>query len=336
MFERIWKLCKAEWDSLITLFAAVVLTVLAGAGVLDESVVTSSIFAVLALLAFTILKGRVTGSDENPGVAGLRESLERVEEQVGASNVVQRVRPPHIGRRLEAACTTTRHYRFKGGTGTYLRAETLPRLVRRPKVRPIIWIETLAPDDVELCERYGNYRHDLVESNGDAAVTPQTTEEVRVEAYATVIAAAWYSRNRNIAVNLGLSSTMSTLRYDLTDEFVIVTNEDPTSTALLIGDDDDSSYLESVGLELLTSYDQSRRLDMTNIQLRGTSFSPDDVRRVLRKLDLVPAGDTFLSNDDVCRQIALKAISYPHARELGFAEGGARRPYPSDRPDVSR
>jgi hypothetical protein len=195
------------------------------------------------------------------------------------------------------------------------------------------WIEILAPDDIGVCEAYGNHRRQQPWRSPSAApdhIEPWSTNQVRIEAYATIIAAVWYTVHTRVRAHIALSSTMSTFRYDLSDDFVIITNEDPLGRALLVTKK--SSFFANIERELITSFDQAREIDIRTARLPRHKMAPDDVRRMLASLNGLEADDGFLTSE-VCAEIALKAISEDHAQELGFVRGGAQDPYPLDRLD---
>lgn len=343
MSERTKQFLKAQWDTLATLAAAVVLAVLSGLDVIDGQAISASTLAVLALLCGTIVKDRQARAADSVEAHEILAIAHSVDDRLRFASDVEAVAPPNIGRRFADAWGSATRWRFKGGTGTYLRAKNLPGISRQvgPAV-PDVWIEVIAPDDVPVCETYGNHRRqqpwrspstDGLTPPRSATATdliePWSTSQVRIEAYATIIAAIWFTLHTRVRAHIALSSTMSTFRYDLSDDFVIITNEDPLGRALMVRRT--SSFFASIERELITSFDQARQIDISTARLPRHRITPDDVRRVLRSLSGLEADESFLTSE-VCAEIASKAISEDHAQELGFERGGATDPYPLDRP----
>lgn len=337
MSERTKKFLKAQWDTLITAVVALVLALLSAVNVLGDRPIRAAILAVLALLCVTIVKDRMARAADAVHVQEILARTHSIDDQLRLVTDVKAVPPRHIGRQFAVAWASATRWRFKGGTGTYLRAKTLPELARRPGARVSdVWIEVIAPDDVGVCETYGNHRRQQPwrSSSSDwsstvgGQIAPWSTRDVRIEAYATVIAAIWYSAHTRATAHLALSATMSTFRFDLWDEFVMITNEDPLGRGMMITKG--SSFFASIERELRTSFDQAREIDVRTVQLPRQQITADDVRRALTSLDGLRRDDAFLTND-VCDEIALKAISEEHAQDLGVVRGGAKDPYPVDR-----
>jgi hypothetical protein len=216
-------------------------------------------------------------------------------------------------------------WKFKGGTGTYLRAETLPRLAlsKVPGLRKV-WIEIIDPGHLDACKAYSNYRRQMLSQYSTHDREDWSLRRVRIESYATIVAALWYTSHHNMTINLALSSTATSFRYDMSSEFIMVTNEHKASTALRT--DINSNLYDRYNDELKLSFDQAREVDLTEATITHR-FSGLDVLRALRDLTSVQSSDGFLT-DTTCDEIAAKAISEAHAAALGQPRGGARNPYP--------
>src|SRR5690348_12971321 len=110
----------------------------------------------------------------------------------------------------EQAHRSTNIWMFKGGTGTYLRAVTLPQCIRYSdrERRPLrVQAEIIDPTNQTLCEYYASLLHSRPDGIGD----PWTSGRTRNEAYATVLAASWYQqRHRILSIEVALSSTVPT------------------------------------------------------------------------------------------------------------------------------
>jgi len=318
---------KAQWDAVLALFAAIAVTVLSATNTIDDPEVPEYTLGVLTLLCITIVKDRHARSTDVGWGRRVLDSLASIETRQRSAEEVTGLTPPTIGRELAGAWKTATRWRFKGGTGTYLRAQTLPGLVRHSRPADVS-IEIIAPDDTDVCKRYGYHRsRPKSQTSDDDGSMKWAPNEVRIEAYATIIAAIWYTQHTTIRAHVALSSAMSSLRYDLCDDFVIVTDDGPDSRALSI--DGESGYFSTVEQELRFSFEQARTLTIAGTHI-SRDIAPDDVRRALSGLKGLRHDDAFLTND-VCSLIARRAISEEHAVELGFDSGGAKNPYPQER-----
>lgn len=197
---------------------------------------------------------------------------------------------------------------FKGGTGTYIRAVTLPDCVevaRREKRTLSFRLEILDPSDEAACARYAQFRNGLLPAP-DGTGEPWTVDRTRKEAFATVLAACWYrQRFPLLDVEVRLSSVMTTFRFDLSSTCVIITQEDPRAPAMMISRG--RFYYERWRTELRASLEQGRRVPTE----RGDSVrlapepTVDEVRRLFTVLDL-PLPSTF--SDRLVADIVARAV----------------------------
>ncbi|MBL1073505.1 hypothetical protein JK358_03780 [Nocardia sp. 2] len=196
---------------------------------------------------------------------------------------------PEIGEAHTEARRDTDQWACRSGVGTYLRAVTLPSLLERARVdqRPIrVQVEIIDPRDEHLCEADAQYRASL-QSPGDAARVTWTADRVRRQALATILAAYWYRKQSTfLSVDVALSSTMSTLRWDLSSSCVILTPRNPSTPALKFTRD--KPHYRDYNRELLTSFEQAHRLSPTDDgMLRlNTEPTPADVRRFFAHLGI--------------------------------------------------
>jgi hypothetical protein len=295
-------------DPIAALVLAVVFSVLGAFGVIGQEVLSNVVLATLAVIAFTLLRERTTaGHDLVSASDSLERRLSEVDDSIAqireAIGMMSTLIKPTQGRFLtqdfEQAILDTSLWIYKGGTGTYLRAVTLPgnaaNAVRR-RTRREIWIEILDPGNVELCDRYGRMRRSL-DPKPDKTGETWTTRRVRNESYATILAAAHYrERHGLLDIQLGLSSTMSLFRYDLSSQYIIITQEDGTAPAL---EANSGTYFYNSYLnELRLSFEQSRVVDLQRAQdipLRN-GMSGHEVSRLFQALG-VPLDGSFEQKD---------------------------------------
>jgi hypothetical protein len=178
---------------------------------------------------------------------------------------------------------TTDRWMFKGGTGTYIRAVTLPECVttaRRDRRTLLVRLEIIDPSDEAVCDTYARFRRAVGEDPGGVEEL-WTLERTRKESYATVLAACWYRQRFGLLdIDVGLSSTMSTFRYDMSATAVIITRENPNSPALM--SDRGKFFYDYLSAELQASIDQARPVPIE--QTRSTPLSDEPSIEEVRKL----------------------------------------------------
>lgn len=211
-------------------------------GMLNASRINQAILVVLGLLAYTILRDR-----------------HRAEQADRESQTVRLVDSVEIRRELEEARRRTSVWMYKGGTGTYLRAVTLPHCVRnahRERRHVRIQVEIIDPTNEVLCDYYANLRHFRPDDTGEAWTFART----RNESYATILAACWYlQRYAILRIDVALSATASTFRWDLSSSCAFMTQEDPSPNLLVR---EPSPLYDFCTRELHSSFGQARRVPL--------------------------------------------------------------------------
>lgn len=190
-------------DPVVALGLAIVFSILGVYGVASQQVISNVVLATLAVIAFTLVRERAARSSASAEVSSvLEQRLSKVDSSIAqvreAIGMIDTLIKPTQGRFLthdfEQAILNTRFWIYKGGTGTYLRAVTLPGNAEnalRHRTRREISIEILDPTNLELCDQYGRMRRAL-DPKPDRSGETWTTTRVRNESYATILAAAYY------------------------------------------------------------------------------------------------------------------------------------------------
>ncbi|HEY3686951.1 MAG TPA: hypothetical protein VGL93_28205 [Streptosporangiaceae bacterium] len=329
--NRLWSRIADHADGVLALVLALVVSILDLANdIIPANLVNNAILLCLAVLAFAVLRDRwrresaerevrtaLEGASRS--LRGLPERLDNlvaIEELVSttrraldASAAVRTVAGSEVGHALEEARRSTDRWTFKGGTGTYMRAVTLPECVanaKRERRALLVRLEILDPSDPDVCERYGRFR-DTVSSKPDITGEDWTTERVRKESYATVLAACWYRQQYSLLdVDIGLSSVMTRFRWDLSDRYVVMTQEDDRGSALIF--DSGKFYYDCWSTELQLSREQSRRVPIElamDVPMSGEP-TPEEVRRLFMVLGL-PLPEGFTDTDT--KSIIQKALN---------------------------
>lgn len=150
---------------------------------------------------------------------------------IGASTVVREVnvtRPQDISERMRTLPIDVRHYMFWGRSGSFFRSYPLLELDKqaREKKRSIS-IEVLLPDpdDERLVMSYRDILKALGETPGDNPLLSNVL--------ATCMACAIVSsNNKHLDVRIHLSRFLPAFRVDLSDNGVILTQDDKKKSAL--------------------------------------------------------------------------------------------------------
>jgi hypothetical protein len=316
-------------DGAIALILAVAVGVL---GVLPDEVISDKIqsqlisgttLVILALLATALLRDRLRQAPVEEAInatsgalTGLPDRLQRLDElETLLSDTRRALEDMSIVRILGSAHEITQaladgrrgtdRWIFKGGTGTYIRAVTLPECVaaaRREKRHLTIRLEIIDPSNEEVCESYAHFRRSLSD-RPDGTGELWTTDRVRKESFATVLAAFWHRQRYGLLdIGVGLSPTMTTFRWDLSSHAVIMTVEDPNRAMTALAG---TFYYESCDTELRTSLEQARRVPIDRYKTVQLSDEPtvEEVRVLFDRIDLsLPKSFTDRDVVDITRK----------------------------------
>jgi hypothetical protein len=313
-------------DSALALVLAIGVGILTLADIVGPNDVSGAILLTLALVATSSLRNRtreeamddklhnVLQSTESmlgrlpARLDELESTVEGTRRALDESSFIRVLHGTEVGQALEEARRNTDRWAFKGGTGTFMRAVTLPECVevaRRKKHTLHVQMEIIDPANEPLCAAYAQFRRSLSDQP-DAAGELWTVDRTRKEAYATVLAACWYQRRFSfLTIEVGLSSMMTTFRWDMTPHRLIITQEDPHFPAMML--EPGKYYYEIYSRELMASMRQSRRVPIDGIDHVELSVEPtvDETRKLFSELDL-PLPRAF--TDRNVAEIVSKAI----------------------------
>lgn len=229
----------------------------------------------------------------------LESTVESTRRALTESSLIRVLHGAEVGLALEEARRNTDRWVFKGGTGTFLRAVTLPECVgiaRRRKHTMHVQLEIIDPTDEKVCGSYAQFRRSLADQP-DSTGEIWTVDRTRKESYATVLAACWYRwRFSFVTIEVGLSSVMTTFRWDMTPHRLIITQEDPQFPAMML--EPGKYYYEIYSRELMASMRQSRQVPISHLDHAGLSDEPtvDETRKLFTELDL-PIPRSFTDRD---------------------------------------
>ncbi|MFI9836296.1 hypothetical protein ACIHFD_04645 [Nonomuraea sp. NPDC051941] len=249
---------KEQADTILALLLAIVVSVLGVADVVSAEVVNNAILVTLAVLAFSLLRDRWRKQESTESITAkfselvheLDETLGKLRELRDVGSELSPVREllrgmtevevlvgAAIGRAFAEARRSCAFWEFKGGTGTYLRAKTLPELARlsRLRSRPIrVRVDILDPTNFELCDSYARYQQQIAhelwpQNNGEGS-----GRNVQLSCLATILAALRYNRGSLLEIELSLSSVWSNQRFDRCEECLLITVRDKSWPAYRI------------------------------------------------------------------------------------------------------
>ncbi|MBV9163239.1 MAG: hypothetical protein JO309_04635 [Pseudonocardiales bacterium] len=243
---RFTKWLRANADAVIALLVAVTVGNLGFLRLLGAERVNAAILIVLALLAAALLKDRQSAS-----------------KLLAEASAVRQLSSAEVSQEHAEAHRHTEQWIFKGGTGTYLRAVTLKECIKhaRREHRPLrMQLEIIDPTNDALCTAYAQFRSSLT-PGPDGTGETWTFERTRKEAFATILAACWYrQRFTFLTIEVGLSEMMTTFRWDLSSDNVIMTQDDQSGPALMFARG--KPYYRAYSRELEASFRQARRVDI--------------------------------------------------------------------------
>lgn len=321
-----WSMVNAE--SLLALILAAGMAVL---GILDQVSVDFLVKAIplsLAVIAFVMLRDRwregVVNVEVHTAIGKISDALKQLDGRVDRLVTMDRVLKStqqaldgmlavrvatgnEVTDLLAKACADTDRWIFRGGTGTHTRVVTLPECLKKASVgrrELFVRLEILDPTDFDLCNRYVRLYQSLAEDRDDD-VLGWTGKDTQLDSYATVLAGCWYKQTFEHLLNIeiALSSSLSTFRWDLSSQYLIITQRGPRFPAMIV--ERGRPYYDSWNIELRMHFGECRKVTMDRVfDVRlGEAPSPDDVRKLLRQVD-VPLPDDYDDSDieDIVRK----------------------------------
>lgn len=258
----------------------------------DNNIVSGATLLVLAALVYGSL------TERRRRMADIRGATEGTSRAIEDLAMVRTLSGPEVGLAHEKARRNTTRWVFKGGTGTYLRAVTLPECVeeaKRQRRSLSMKIDIVNPADDRVCAAYARFRRTFGRQ-GDAGLYPEwSAERTRKESYATVLAAAWHrQRLDTLEIDVHLSSVAPTLRFDLSDTCLIITQDDPRRVSLYV--ERGRPLYDYYVTELHQSREQAVKLDLREATALSDEPTVDEARRLLDRLGL-PLPTSFTDRD---------------------------------------
>ncbi|MBV1883884.1 MAG: hypothetical protein KUG82_19750 [Pseudomonadales bacterium] len=201
-------------------------------------------------------------------------------------SVMDVIEPREIGPLLKKAVADTRSWTYKGACGRYTRATTLPSLASAAKHEGLgrdIRITILNPNNDQLCAEYATYRRSLKSANNSKL---WTESKVKEEVLATIVSALRYKHEEPLLrIELYLIDHFSAFRFDISDQYVIVTKEDKEAAGLRA--DAGTYFYDSYKDDVRLSERQSIKVESQNKIPIGALLTKDSLHLLIREVDLV-------------------------------------------------
>ncbi|MXG26519.1 hypothetical protein [Streptomyces sp. YIM 132580] len=299
--ERLLNWIAQNFELLLAVLGAVTVGVmdLFGDALGDDATAAATVL-VLGAIAAGSLRQRARADHLAHAVEGIQRAFEGME-------MVRTLTGSEIGAELRTARERGGSWEFKGGTGTYLRAVTLPECVdraRRNRSNFTFSIEVVDPADARACAAYASFRRLYARQQNSSAPETWTPERTSNESYATVLAAGWHlQRFPGMTVHLYLSSTAPTLRFDVSPSRLIITQDDPAQPGLLVTEN--HPLYRYYGVELRQSRSQARDIELSQARALDNDPTADQARAFFESVGL--ALPTSYS-DGAVREIVDKAL----------------------------
>lgn len=301
---------KTNAESMVTLILAVSIGILGLIDVVPEDLVTKTIPLTLGVVVFAMLRDRSRQEaasaeihkiaadvasalkllhDRIDRTAPTEDLLKNAQRALDGLAAVRVATGNDVSKALAEARAGTDRWIFKGGTGTHTRVVTLPECLKeshqsRRELR--VRMEILDPTDLDLCSRYARLYRNLAEGDDDDART-WTGKGTQIESYATILAACWYKQKfaHLLDIKIGLSSTVSTFRWDISSRYLILTQKGPRFPAMIV--ESGMPYYDCWNTELLTSFGECRNVPIERaLEIPLDKPSTDEVRQLFRSLSL--------------------------------------------------
>ncbi|GAB4588261.1 hypothetical protein [Nocardia sp. IFM 10818] len=276
---------KANTEGMVAIGLAVTMSVLGLVELVPVELVSKVIPLTLGVVAFAVLRDRwrqeaanarmlQAATEANAALGQVRECVERVGQLEGLLTSTQRVMErfaavrfasgAEVSEALEQARNDTDRWIFKGGTGAFTRVVTLPHCVKHAvhvRRELLVRMEILDPTDLQACERFARLYRSLADGADDDAHT-WSGVGTQIESYATIFAACWYKQRSAhlLDIEIGLTSVVSMVRWDLSSRLLIVTTRGPRFPAMIV--EKGQPYYDSWSIELRTSFAEARKVPM--------------------------------------------------------------------------
>lgn len=205
-------------------------------------------------------------------------------------SIMDVIDPKEIGPLLKKASSDSRAWIYKGACGRYTRATTLPMMAKAARQEGIgrdIRIILLDPSNDLLCDEYAIYRRSLKSATRG---NRWTKSKVKEEVMATVISALRYKHEEPLLrIEVHLINQFSAFRFDISDQYVIITKEDSEAAGLKA--DKSTYFYDSYIDDLRLSERQSKRISYNQKIPLGDDLTTSNIKDLIIEVGLVSESD---------------------------------------------
>jgi hypothetical protein len=296
---------RRDPEQLVILIAAATVATLGATDTVDDiKTLLAATLATLAILGFSLFKQAMRQETNDQRVVQLTRSMDAAKRGIDEVERALTISSP-IGeltslssrqKAFEVAMSTANMWQFRGGTGSFTRAWTLPGLAARARESSTgthwqVQLQILDPQNTSRCQEYAEYRSKLARRPGKTFLDKWTTEYVRMSCLATIFATQWYQQHEFLLIDIRLRSEFSTLRQDISPDSIIITNEDTQFPALHIRRRGEVSalynaYRADFDLTFTSHQAQLKTKTAVGIPADKDQVSEEDVYQVLRDIGI--------------------------------------------------
>lgn len=312
---------KENVDTLAVIVVVAAMTLLGTVNIISASTVVQTLPAVLGVFAIAILRDRSRSRAEGLEIARLVELVRRTDSKIDGLSSLRVLHGHEVGDVLARARRETATWIFRGGTGTHTRVVTLPDCVALAQAdRRVLQVrmEIIDPGNLAACEEYARLYRRLALGPDDDAST-WTGDGTRRESYATILAACWYKQKyAPLQIEVAVTSAISTFRYDMSTQHLIITQRGPRFQAMLLPHG--NPHYEYWRFELDVSFGRGRRLPIDAALSAVILDDPPDIHQARNLFRELGADLPEEYADDDVAEIVTRAIvptSNPLVRGAG-------------------
>lgn len=288
-------------DTLVALVLAILVSLLDVTGNASLTVVTNATVVTLGVLAFILLHDRKKNDDT-------RAEIRKLELKIEERDSIRVLNGQDITRAVLQAQEDTEQWLFRGATATYVRTVVLPKCLEHAKKDRRgfrLRLEILDPRSEQACATYVKLNQDLA-ADDTGPEREWTVKGKQIELYATILAVCWHmNRSLDFIADVGLTTLVSSLRWEASSRWFIITQREPHFPAFLISRDDPLYGLFLADLN--GSFRQAHQLPLKSVSKILVSDEPtvEEARAVLSQLEIGPPED--FTEDDIS-EIITKAL----------------------------
>lgn len=299
--KRFFLWMTTNFDTLIPLTLAVLVSLLDVTGLASDKVVSNATIVTLGVLAFAILHDRRT-TDQT------RAEIQSLGLKIDERSSIRILTGTDISTAISHAHEDTEQWLFRGAMATYVRSVVLPMCLERAKEAHRgfrLRLEILDPRDERACATYVKLYQDLA-ADDSGPEHDWTVKGKQIELYATILAVCWHmNRSLDFVAEIGLTSLVSSLRWEASSKWFIITQREPQFPAFMIAREDPLYGLFLA--ELNGSFRQTHQLPLKPASRILVEDEPtvDEARAVFSELAIDPP-ESF--TDDDIKTVITKAL----------------------------